>query len=1035
MRAIAKASWLVVVTAGFASTGVSFGAEPAVLECRWATGPITIDGAADEAAWREAPVIDNFAAPWVVGEPRAAKTQTRARLLWDREHLYFFADLQDADLYAPLTEHDGKLWDNDVFELFFKPAETSPGYYEFQVNAAGAVLDMFIAERGKKPFEEMRSDGPFHLKTAVKLRGTLNKREDRDEGWSVEGRIPWTDFLRTGGRPVENEIWRFALCRYDYNRAWNEPDLSTSAPIKSKPSFHQHEEYAALKFLPQAASKDKPFGIERRVPLTTSRVVGSPDPPLPYRPRRAFADLKLNFPIAVDRVPAAKTLLLIAQEWSSGPATVYRIADDASVAEATPVLTVPEKGVAYGIAFHPKFAENGYLYLGWNGKLADQPEAKKQTIVTRYTWNHADQTLDPASTLHVIAWESDGHNGGDLEFGQDGMLYITSGDGTSDSDTNLRGQDLTHLTAKVLRIDVDHPQEGKAYRVPADNPFVGQEGIVPETWAYGLRNPWRIAVDEKTGHVWVTQNGQDLWEQVYLVRKGDNYGWSVYEGSHLFYAGRQQGPHPHVLPTAEHHHLEARSLTGGVVYHGSRLPELTGAYIYGDYSTGRIWGIKHDGTKVTLHKLLADTTFAISGFGLDSSGELLVADHRGGGEGAYYYLDPTPTDLPPSNFPKKLSETGLFTDVARHAMQRGVVPYSVNSPLWSDGAHKERFIAIPHQEGVDMRIDVSPNRGWNFPDRAVLVKSFALETTPGDPSSRRWIETRLLTRQEGEWVGYSYRWNDEQTDAELVAAEGTDMTYEVHVPRSRENPDGLKKQTWHYPSRTECMVCHSRAANWVLGLTTLQMNREHEYAIDAETDVPLGSKHAKRTDHQFRVLEHLGMIRAPYEADAVKFLKEDLAKAGLSTDEINKQVRELGKKSGQRESRESSLLAGPPERYPKLVDPYDTTAPLEARARSYLHANCSSCHVEAGGGNSQIDLEFTVSLDKAKLIDVVPLHHKFGLPDPRIIAPGHPERSVLLHRLIHRGPNSGQMPQLATNEVDQAAAALIEEWIRSLAKE
>jgi hypothetical protein len=307
------------------------------------------------------------------------------------------------------------------------------------------------------------------------------------------------------------------------------------------------------------------------------------------------------------------------------------------------------------------------------------------------------------------------------------------------------------------------------------------------------------------------------------------------------------------------------------------------------------------------------------------------------------------------------------------------------------------------------------------------VKSFALETTPGDPSSRRWIETRLLTRQEGEWVGYSYLWNDEQTDAELVAADGTDKTYELHVPRSRENPDGLKRQTWHYPSRTECMVCHSRAANWVLGLTTLQMNREHAY--------PAGENGATRTDHQFRVLEHLGMIRAPYEADAVKFLKEDLAKAGLSTDEINKQVRELGKKSGQRASRESSLLAGSPERYPKLVDPHDPTAPLEARARSYLHANCSSCHVEAGGGNSQIDLEYTVSLDKAKLIDVVPLHHKFGLPDPRIIAPGHPERSVLLHRLTHRGPNSGQMPQLATNEVDERAVALIEEWIRSLAKE
>ncbi|HJS07838.1 MAG TPA: PQQ-dependent sugar dehydrogenase, partial [Pirellulales bacterium] len=619
-----------------------------------------------------------------------------------------------------------------------------------------------------------------------------------------------------------------------------------------------------------------------------------------------------------------------------------------------------------------------------------------------------------------------------------GMLDVTSGDGTSDSDTSMRGQDLTHLTAKVLRIDVDHPdpelaKAGHHYRVPADNPFVGQAGIVPETWAYGLRNPWRITVDPRTGHVWVTQNGQDLWEQVYFVGKGDNYGWSTYEGSHIFYADRKLGPHPHVLPTAEHHHSEARSLTGGVVYYGTKLPELVGAYVYGDYSTGRIWGIKHDGTRVTWHKLIADTPFAISGFGLDSQGELLVADHRGNGEGAYFYLEPTPKgtrEAAHNRFPRKLSESGLFVDVAKHAMREGVVPYSVNSPLWSDGARKERFIAIPAKDGalgqssalsykgVDMRIGYTRKGGWNFPDETVLVKSFALEMTPGDEDSRRWIETRFLTRQQGEWAGYSYVWNDEQTDAELVPAEGLDREYVVNLAKSAEHPEGLRKQVWHYPSRTECMVCHSRAANWVLGLSELQMNREHDYG--------------GVTDNQLRVLEHLGMLKVGYESDAVELLREELKGAGLKDDEVNKQVKQMGHKSGQRASGQSSLLAASPDRLRKLPDPHDATQPLEARVKSYLHANCSICHVEAGGGNAQIQLEYTTELSKMGLVDVAPLHHKFGLADPKLIAPGSPERSVLLHRLSHRGPNTGQMPQLSTNVVDGPAVKLVEEWIKSL---
>jgi glucose/arabinose dehydrogenase len=997
-------------------------AEKTAFDCPWADGPIQIDGKADEDAWKAAQPIDNFYLPWLQEKSRPAKTATRARLLWDRENLYFFADMDDGDLYADIEEHDGTTWENDVFELFFKPADDKPGYYEFQVSAAGTVMDMFLPRRGAGGFRRFIKDGDFAIESKVALRGTLNKWTDEDKGWSVEGRIPWTGFGRTGGRPEPNEVWKFTLCRYDYSVDFEGPELSTCAPLntKSHPDFHAFEGYASLKFLPP----DKAAGVPKELgqPLTTSKVVGSPDPPLPYRPVRAFPDLKLTFPIAIDRIPGSDQLLLIAQDRSYGPASVLRIADQTNVAKAELLMEVPGGGTAYGMCFHPKFAQNGYMYLGWNGAL--EKGAPKETFVTRYTLDREKFTVDPASAMHIIHWESDGHNGGDLEFGLDGMLYVTSGDGTSDSDTNLRGQELTHLTAKLLRIDVDRPGKDKdgnerPYSVPADNPFVGLDGIAPETWAYGFRNPWRIAVDPQQGHIWVGNNGQDLWEQVFFVRKGDNFGWSVYEGSHIFYAERKLGPHPHVLPAAEHHHSEARSLTGGVVYYGTKLPELVGAYIYGDHSTGKIWGMKHDGDKVVWHKLLADTTFNISGFGIDSRGELLVADHRGNNEGAYYYLEPTPPVTTPNTFPRKLSESGLFLDVARHAMQPGVVPYSVNSPLWSDGAHKERFIAIPHKEGVDMRIGFATSRGWNFPDETVLVKSFALETVAGDPSSRRWIETRFLTRQAGEWVGYSYIWNDEQTDAELVPAEGLDREYEIRVPKSGDNADGLTRQKWRYPSRTECMVCHSRAANFVLGPTEMQMNREHDYG---------GVKM-----NQLEMLERLGMLKANAQADAENFLKEDLKKAGLDEKQVAGRLAELSAARNQRTAKgESSLLGGPAARYKRLPDPYSDSEPLEARVRSYLHVNCSSCHVEAGGGNAQMQLEFATELAKMGVVDSPPLHHKFGIEDARIVAPGHPERSVLLHRLSHRGQGTGQMPQLGTNVVDEAAVKMVREWIAGL---
>jgi uncharacterized repeat protein (TIGR03806 family) len=1004
-------------------------------DCRFTEEPVTIDGQLDEQAWQRAAVIDDFSMPWLGAADVPAVRATRARLLWDREHLYVAAEMDDGDLYADIAEHDGNTWENDVFEVFLKPSVDAPAYYEFHVTPANTRFDCFLPRRGH--MKRFLKEGEFRCESAVSLRGTLDSWRDTDQGWTAELKIPWADLARTGGRPEPGDEWRFALCRYDYDVNREQPELSTCVRL-TRGNFHRHEDYARLRFLsPNADGAGRPFGIPRAVPVTTSRVAGSPDPPPPYVAERSHPKAEMRGPITVAHQPGSDRLLFVTEPWSYAPSQVMRMRDDPDAFE--PELLLAEDGsVHYSIEFHPKFAENGFVYIGSNALSGQVGPDGKPVRVSRVTRYRIDPT--PPYAFHaesarvIIEWDSDGHNGAALAFGPDGMLYVSSGDGSTDSDMDLAGQDLTRLRSKILRIDVDHPDDGRAYAVPADNPFVGQEGVRPETWAYGLRNPWRIAFDRQTGRLWVGDNGQDLWEYVWLVERGDNCGWSVMEGSHPFDANRKAGPHPFAKPVAEHPHAEARSLTGGLVYTGSRLPELKGAYLYGDYATGRIWGLRHDGTRVTWHALLADTPLSISGFGTDSAGELLIVHHAGGVGGGLYRLAPRPpatAAAPP--FPRKLSDSGLFASVRDHRMVDGVIPYDVNSPLWSDGTHKARFFALPTETDAEgrqapARIEVRNSRGWDFPDGSVLVKSFAIDAREGDPATRRWIETRFMVRQEGEWAGYSYEWNDDQTDAELVADGGKDRDFEIRTADLAAEPDGVRKLSWRYPSRTECMVCHSAVTNFVLGLCTVQLNRDLDY------EAALGPGH--HVDNQLRTLEHLGLLRVNWWSDVREELAASARDRGLDEAAANTwaESRMASRERGFGKRR-SLLLSRAPERTNRLADPRDTTLDVAARARSYLQSNCASCHVMAGGGNAQISLEFLTAhqelpLADMKAIDVEPIHARLGIDGAKLIAPGDPDRSVLLARISRRGP--GQMPALSTRIVDEPAVAVVREWIESL---
>ena len=965
-----------------------------------------IDGRADEPAWEHAQAIDHFYLPWLGRRAKPPRTGTHARLLWDRKHLYFFADLEDKDLFADIDQRDGKTWYNDVLELFFKPGASEPGYYEFHVSAAGTHLDIFIPQRQGDLFERFKSAQPFDFESKVIQRGTLNVRTDQDQGWSVEGKIPWTDFVRTGGRPAVGEVWRFAICRYDYNLADDRPELSTCAPLQEL-DFHRHEDYAELRFLGAqnlGVNQNHPFP-----PWTTSRVIGSPDPPAPFRVVRTLPDLTVKSPIAMRMVPGSQQMLISGQE---GP-DLLQVDTGGDTGSLKTLIEYGSVGMAYDITFHPDFLENGWVYVGSNEKDSD---GERQTRVTRYTMQtEAPFQFDVDSAKLIIAWTSAGHDGAAIAFGNDGMLYVTSGDGTSDSDTNLTGQPLDSFLSKVLRIDVDHPVAPNQYAIPADNPFVDLPGAQPETWAYGFRNPWRIAVDRRTGHIWVGNNGQDLWEQIYLVERGANYGWSVYEGSHPFYLHRQLGPTPHVHPTIEHHHAEARSLTGGVVYYGSEFPELVGAYIYGDYSTGKIWAAKHDGRKVVWHREIADTTLSITCFAEDNDNELLIAGHQQDG---FYRLERNPLVEQPADFPTRLSETGLFTSTAHHQLQPSVIPYSVNAPGWHDGARTTRFMALPAvaKEGGGWKlptIDFDSSADWELPEGTVLGQSLAWKSASDQTNSQQWLETRLLTLQNNEWAGYSYLWNDDQSDALLVEKPGTSKTF----------PSSRGPRTWHVPSRSECEGCHSRAAGFVLGINTPQLNRSHDY-----DDVSY---------NQLRHFEKIGLLGVDWKDLASTYWRTQITKEideGKSPEqrqtEIEDRLAAVTDTAGQRQPPPSSLLPDLPETFTSMPSPSDPTADLEARARSYLHINCSSCHSPAGGGNAQMDLRQAKTTEQTKTIDQKPLHGDFGLTGARLIAPGMPHRSVIIYRMSTL--IGGRMPRVGSHRVDQEGLRLMHEWITSM---
>jgi uncharacterized repeat protein (TIGR03806 family) len=715
-----------------------------------------------------------------------------------------------------------------------------------------------------------------------------------------------------------------------------------------------------------------------RTPWTTSRVVGSPDPPDPYRLEPAFPKLQLHEPLSATLIPGSTQLLIAGRQgqlWSFDPMAVNPQAE----------LVVDLQRTIYGVVAHPRFASNGFLFLSMIDKGNPSPTGSR--VIRLTVTRGAKLTADVATEKLILQWPSGGHNGGCLRFGPDGMLYLATGDGSGIADELKTGQDVSDLLGAILRIDVDHPSDGRAYGIPNDNPFVGNPNARPEIWSFGHRQVWKFSFDAPTKQMWGGEVGQDLWEMIYLIQRGGNYGWSVREGAHSFRPERPKGPGEFVAPIVEHPHSDFRSITGGWVYRGSRLPELTGAYIYGDYDTGKVWMFRYDdkSQKVTEHRELCDSQVRIVEIIPDASGEILFVDFAGGGLHRLMRSPPPAANAP--QFPRKLSETGLFASVQDHQPAAGVIPYDVVAPLWSDGAIKDRFMAVPGNEKIEFDAVTYPADapgnmpGWRFPDGTVFVKTFSLELEPGNPKSRRRLETRLLhhIKMPGNddeygaqvWNGYTYIWNDAQTDAELLDAKGLDRVYQI---KDKSAPNGVREQKWHFPSRAECALCHTMAAKYVLGATTEQLNRDFDFGDG-------------KPKNQIQHFAELGYFTKPVPSDA----------KGLQN---------------------------------VLVDYHDPQQPLDARARSYLHANCSHCHRKWGGGNAEFILLASLPLAETGTVGVRPGQGLFDLPDPKVLVPGNPARSMILYRMKKTG--LGRMPHIASNVVDEEAVKLVENWIKAL---
>ena len=381
--------------------------------------------------------------------------------------------------------------------------------------------------------------------------------------------------------------------------------------------------------------------------------------PLPIEVRPAFRQLKwtgwspvteqgkvLDFrPIVLTHAGDGSNRIFVAAQRG-----IIHVFPNRSDVERTKVFLDLSKRVVYkdkqneegllGMAFHPRYKQNGQLFLYYT--TVDAPQT---SVISRFTVSGDDPNrVDPRSEFEIMRVKQPfwNHNGGTIVFGPDGYLYIALGDGGSAKDPLGNGQNFHTLLGSILRIDVDHVQKGRKYSIPKDNPFVGRgRKVRAEIWAYGLRNVWRMAFDRKTGKLWAGDVGQDIWEEIDIIVRGGNYGWNIREGRHKFGTGTAKSRSKLIDPIWEYHHDIGKSITGGSVYRGKKLPELDGHYLYADYVSSKIWALKYDAKqkKVVANRPIRSSAnkLPVMSFGEDERGEIYFMIPTASGRGLFQF--------------------------------------------------------------------------------------------------------------------------------------------------------------------------------------------------------------------------------------------------------------------------------------------------------------------------------------------------------------------------------------------------------------
>ncbi|MBX7208892.1 MAG: PQQ-dependent sugar dehydrogenase [Verrucomicrobiaceae bacterium] len=658
-----------------------------------------------------------------------------------------------------------------------------------------------------------------------------------------------------------------------------------------------------------------------------------------------------------------------------------------------------------GIAFHPQFGQagspnRGYIYVWYNYRPTGNTGSvgANYNRLSRFTLADGASIIDPASEYVLINQfdEHSWHNGGDMFFGPDGFLYVSNGDEGGANDQYNNTQKINDgLFSGVLRIDVDRdasrshpvrrqPRAGgtppagwpgtytQGYYIPNDNPWLDPGGsVLEEFYAIGLRSPHRMTRDPLTGTVFIGDIGQAAREEVDILARGANFQWGYREGD---ISGPKAMPSPLIgtdtPPVWSYSRSQGDScVIGGHVYRGTSLAaDIGGKFVFGDYISGRIWAMAWQGAPAAhVTQLTIVTGYTLSGFGVDQGNELYLMSL--GAQGKILKLVHAQTQQPPAT----LSATGAFSDLATLTPAPGVIAFDVNSPLYSDNALKQRWIAVPNNGApYDSTETVGFNSAaeWTYPAGTVLIKQFDLAVDDTNPDIRRRIETRFNVKTtSGEWYGVAYKWRADGSDADLLEDSATE-----NVTIATQG-GGTRMQSWYFPSRSDCMSCHTPASSQVLGPRTWQLNGTYSYPGTTTTG------------NQLQIWSDIGMF------------DQTLTPA---------------------------QIAG----FLKTVSIHDTTAPLETRVRSYLDSNCSSCH-RPGGVRARMDFRFTTPLSQQSIVNG-PLNDTLGINGAYEVAPGSIWQSMMHIRIGSLDP-SIQMPPIGRGTVDSSALAVIDAWINGLA--